>query len=131
MQILAIGCAGVIGAWLRYGLGLVVIGGWVAGFPLATWIANGIGSFVLGWWNTSRWAKALPESVRSSVGTGLIGSFTTFSTFSVETLQLLQNGRWAIAGLYLFLSFAGGLAMAWLGFRVGLGSRPAEKEGLT
>ncbi|MBR3321539.1 MAG: CrcB family protein, partial [Exiguobacterium sp.] len=54
------------------------------------------------------------------VGTGMIGSFTTFSTFSVETIRLLDESRIGLALLYVFLSITLGLGSSWLGYRVGV-----------
>jgi CrcB protein len=124
-----VGLAGIVGALLRYYLGLFVSGWWNGLFPLATWLANMIGCFALGWMATylPRLSR-LPSYVATALGTGLVGSFTTFSTFSVETVQLLRASHWGMALFYVFLSLSGGLAMSWLGFRFGQGGLRAQKE---
>ncbi|HEX7065842.1 MAG TPA: fluoride efflux transporter CrcB [Bacillales bacterium] len=117
---LLVGAAGMAGALLRYYVSIMIEPGWMSGFPLGTFSANMIGSFVLGWFTTCIVAlKKMPPPVLKAIGTGLIGSFTTFSTFSVETVELLQQGLWEAAFLYVFLSLAGGMLMAGLGYHVG------------
>src|SRR5699024_12191567 len=109
------GIGGMIGALLRYGLGLILfLHG--AGIPLDTLAANWTGCLLLGWLNAH-----LPASVllRSGIGTGMIGSFTTFSTFSVETLTLTQKGDVVMAVIYLLLSFWGGILLVHTGSRLG------------
>ncbi|MFX3623897.1 MAG: fluoride efflux transporter CrcB [Ectobacillus sp.] len=120
MAYVMVGLAGIVGAILRYMLGFAVQSVWTGFFPFATWTANMIGSFLLAFLTASffRSRKIHPYAV-SALGTGLIGSFTTFSTFSVETVQLLRNGKMVIALMYVLLSIAGGLAMAWLGLQTG------------
>jgi CrcB protein len=123
-----VGLAGIVGALLRYYLGLFVSGWWNGLFPLATWLANMIGCFALGWMATylPRLSR-LPSYVATALGTGLVGSFTTFSTFSVETVQLLRASHWGMALFYVFLSLSGGLAMSWLGYRLGQGGLRTQK----
>jgi CrcB protein len=116
MNVWAVGLFGVVGALLRYGTGIAVQGWWAQPFPLGTLLVNYAGCLVLGWY--SAWASAqprLPAWVRVGFGTGFVGSFTTFSTFSVETVALFQAHREALGLLYVALSFAGGLAFAWAG----------------
>jgi CrcB protein len=118
MVYLAIGLAGALGAVLRYWLGEAVSGWWTNSFPIATLVINYLGCIALGWF-TGRVSKlpSFPPWLRTGIATGLIGSFTTFSTFSVETLNLLQNGQWMLALLYVLLSLWGGLVLAWWGIR--------------
>jgi fluoride exporter len=124
-----VGLAGIVGALLRYYLGLFVSGWWSGLFPMATWLANMIGCFALGWLTVYLpRLNNLPSYVATALGTGLVGSFTTFSTFSVETVQLLRTSHWEMALFYVVLSLCGGLAMSWLGFRFGQGSLRTQKE---
>ncbi|WP_214742762.1 MULTISPECIES: fluoride efflux transporter CrcB [unclassified Exiguobacterium] len=122
-----VGLAGAIGATARYGLGLMVGSFGSSMFPIATFLTNLIGSFLLGWLTHTFLQKgnASPQLV-TIIGTGMIGSFTTFSTFSVETIRLLEEGHVWIAMTYVFLSIILGLWSSWLGYRVG--SR--RKEGV-
>jgi CrcB protein len=124
-----VGLAGIAGALLRYYLGLFVGDWWNGLFPMATWLANMIGCFALGWMTTYLPRRSnLPSYAATALGTGLVGSFTTFSTFSVETVQLLRTSHWGMALFYVCLSLCGGLAMSWLGFRFGQGGLHAQKE---
>jgi CrcB protein len=115
-----IGLGGVAGSLLRYGvsqLSLFLPGNKVA---LSVYICNVLGSFILAWLlvrvaEMGRWG----EAVRLALGTGLLGSFTTFSALSVEALGMLDRGEWMTALLYITLSFIGGWLAAWLGWRLG------------
>ncbi|MBS4171843.1 fluoride efflux transporter CrcB [Bacillus sp. FJAT-49736] len=120
MVYLFVGIAGIIGALLRYYFGVAVHSWWHSAFPLSTLLPNIIGCFVLGWITTylSKIDK-IPSNLITAFGTGLIGSFTTFSTFSVEAVQLLEDSRWYLAITYILISIWGGLLMAWGGFRFG------------
>jgi CrcB protein len=110
----------MVGALLRYSMGLLVHGWWEGSFPLGTLLINFVGSFALGW--LTAWlnrAGKVPVWVKPGIGTGLIGSFTTFSTFSVETISLMQQQLWGQAALYVGLSLVGGLSLAWAGLFIG------------
>ncbi len=85
--------------------------------PWATLLVNGLGSFLLGLltgWCLS--TDALDERWRIALATGFLGSFTTFSTFSVETVQLAESGRYGLAAANTGLHFVVGLGAAALGF---------------
>ncbi|MGV3466068.1 MAG: fluoride efflux transporter CrcB [Heyndrickxia sp.] len=123
-----VGIAGIIGASLRYLMGLPFSHTLLHGFPVATFLTNMIGSFILGWFTTYLpKLKFLPPQVTTVLGTGLVGSFTTFSTFSVETVQLIIASRWGIAILYVLFSLWGGLLFSWLGYRTGKRYKGHEK----
>lgn len=117
MEYVWIGVAGIVGTWLRYGLGLY-FHPWVVstGFPWGTLAINWLGCFTLGWF--SQWAlgkSRISPPVRTSISTGLLGSFTTFSTLSVETMQLFRQGLYGCALAYVGMSLLGGLGLVWLG----------------
>lgn len=121
MSYLLVGVAGIVGAVLRYLIGFYSNHWWVYNFPMATYITNMLGCLILGWFTTFLpRIKSLHPHVVTALGTGLIGSFTTFSTFSVETVQLISNSLWGTAILYVLLSLWGGLFFSWLGYRAGL-----------
>lgn len=115
-----VGLGGIIGALLRYLVGLTVTTSWPTSFPLATLLINFIGCFLLGWLTTYLFQlKVLPSSISTAIGTGIIGSFTTFSTFSVDSVQLITSGKWTIAFSYIFLSLVGGLVLTFIGYKLG------------
>ncbi|MBT2655776.1 fluoride efflux transporter CrcB [Bacillus sp. ISL-18] len=128
MKYVVVGIAGIIGAILRYLIGVYFNQWWFHAFPLATFMTNTLGSFILGWLtNFLPRFKSLHPHIITALGTGLIGSFTTFSTFSVETVHLISSARWGTAILYVLGSLWGGLLFSWLGFRLGM-ERKAEVE---
>lgn len=120
VKYVAVGIAGMVGASLRYLIGLSFQHVWLYDFPFATFSTNMVGCFLLGWFTLLLpRLKFLPPVMSPALGTGLIGSFTTFSTFSVETVELMINSKWGIALLYILLSLWGGLLFLWLGYRFG------------
>ncbi|MEH7440236.1 fluoride efflux transporter CrcB [Neobacillus drentensis] len=131
MNFILVGIAGIIGASLRYLLGVYFSQWWLNDFPLATFVTNMVGSFILGCFThfLPRF-KSLHPHVITSLGTGLIGSFTTFSTFSVETVHLIDASKWGTAILYVLLSLWGGLLFSWLGYRLGLKKDAAVGGGV-
>lgn len=115
-----VGIAGAIGAVLRYGLSFLMITSNVSSFPQATLAANFIGCFLLAFLTARFMGKReISEKIKTAVTTGLLGSFTTFSTFSVETVLLFQNKGIAAALAYITISSIGGLLLAMLGFFLG------------
>ena len=117
-----IGIGGFLGANARYWLGGWVIDRLGESFPHATFAVNVIGSFVLGLFvtlTTERYIVSHPN-VRLLVAIGLIGSFTTFSTFEYETFALANTGSYWLAGLNACLSLTAGFVAVWLGARLAL-----------
>lgn len=113
MQVLYIALAGAAGALSRYGIGNAVGG---RSFPWATLGINLAGSFALGLVLHVAQLRAWPTDVTLPLAVGFLGAFTTFSTFSVETFDLLRTDRAAEAALYVGLSIAGGIAAAAVGY---------------
>ncbi len=115
-KFLLIGMGGFVGANLRYLLQLWTAARWGPSFPYGTLIINVSGSFVLGFFialTTERIAAS--PNWRYLVAVGLLGGYTTFSSFTVETLTLAQAGRWLPALLYLFGNVGLGLLAALVG----------------
>lgn len=110
---------GAIGSAFRYGLA-VWLQSWlhVGGFPWWTLIANVLGSFLIGLVMAGFLNGSLPEASRLFFAVGVLGGFTTFSSFSYETLTLLQKGETAKALLYVASSLLLGLLAVVAGFRV-------------
>jgi CrcB protein len=112
-----VGIAGTFGAILRYLIGLSVFTN--ALFPYATLSINLIGCFLLAWLTTNLFKRlSISPAVKTAIGTGFVGSFTTFSTFSVETVELFRSGRILIGILYVLASIIGGILLSRLGFKV-------------
>lgn len=119
---------GMIGSLLRYFVSLST-NHFNNGFPAGTLLANLAGSFFLGWFTSRVIARnKLNPLLAGAIGTGLTGSFTTFSTFSVETLILIESGKMGLAIFYVLISAIGGFLLAAVGYKIGLGQQ-GRKEG--
>ena len=111
---LLVGIAGAFGALLRYWIGLTLFAG--HSFPFATLFINLSGSFLLAWLTTYFFRRfRIPPALATAIGTGFVGSFTTFSTFSIETTSLFRTGHIALGLIYVLFSIFGGLALSRLG----------------
>lgn len=120
--VLLIGLGSALGGMARYGLGLVATALWGSTFPWGTLIINGLGSFVIGLFNTATLPEArfpVHADMRLFVMVGLCGGFTTFSSFSLQTLSLMQEGEWGRAAANVLLSVALCLAAVWAGHAAG------------
>jgi CrcB protein len=115
-KLMAIMAGGSIGAVCRHGIFLVVQRFAGQSFPFGTLAVNLLGSFLIGF----IWCL-FDESHRSNelrlfVFTGLLGGFTTFSTFTRETFQLFKVGEWKSAVTYVTLSNVLGIALVLCGY---------------
>ena len=117
VSVIAVMIGGLLGTGLRLTLDTVIHHG-DAEFPWSTLLINFLGSFALAFLVARVWPTA-PNWLRAGLGTGLIGSFTTFSAMIVSLLTLTQAGMPLLALVYLLVSLVGGLALALLGLRVG------------
>ena len=117
IRLCSIGLGGFLGAVLRY-----AFSGWVQGrsgsiiFPFGTAAVNLLGCFVIGVLTFLVETRSyLSVEARAFLLIGLLGSFTTFSTFGSETLLLIRNGRMDMAALYAGGQVMIGVVMVWLG----------------
>lgn len=122
MKILFVMIGGFFGAICRFALSE-----WIHTnneFPLVTLLINVSGCFLLGWFLTfvSQLRKIRPEFTLL-VGTGFIESFTTFSTFSMETLSLIQSGFIFMAFFYVLTSTVLGILLAYAGYHFAIAKR--------
>lgn len=115
MTALWVGIGGFFGAAGRYGLALW-LGGSAGSFPAATLITNLLGCLLIG-----LFTALLPGDGpwRAALIIGLLGGFTTFSTFGLETLDLLARDAIWTALIYVSVSVLAGVLAVWLGLRLG------------
>lgn len=105
MTILAIALFGAAGCLLRYFLSGWVYGALGRGFPFGTLAVNAAGAFLIGLiMESGIRSTLLTAELRTGLTIGLLGGFTTFSTFSYETFKLLEDGQLLSAGLNVLLS---------------------------
>jgi CrcB protein len=107
---------GAIGSVTRYLVGVAIQGRSGLDLPVGTLLVNVSGSLVLGF--LLRYALATPAitpEIRALLTTGLCGGYTTFSTFSYETVALIEDGDWRRATVYVLLSVAGSILGVMLG----------------
>lgn len=114
--ILAVSAGGVLGTLLRF-----AVSNWVNShlpkyFPLASLLVNLLGCLLIGYlYGLFVSRPELPAELRNGLMLGFLGAFTTFSTFSLDTLRLLENGATGVALGYISLSVLGGLLATWAG----------------
>lgn len=122
MKILLIGAGGFLGAISRYYVSkgsTLVLGNRI---PYGTLIVNVLGSFLLGLIFTLSVEKlAVSENMRFFIAVGFLGAFTTFSTFSVETLYLIEDGAYSSAFVYVMGNLLISLAAAFAGIYLARG----------
>jgi CrcB protein len=114
-QWVLVGLAGAVGAPLRYVVDTVVTERIQGVFPLGTLVVNGSGSFALGLLSGLAIYDGLPGTPKLIVGTGLVGAYTTFSTFSYETIALIDEGEVRLAARNVAVSVVVGAAAAAAG----------------
>ncbi|WP_257985027.1 fluoride efflux transporter CrcB [Bacillus sp. T33-2] len=125
---IGVGFGGIIGSLLRYFLSAISGEYFIAAFPMGTLTANLAGSYVLGWLTSNLFEnRGLHPVLVAGIGTGVIGSFTTFSSFALESVLLFESGKYAVALIYVLLSSGGGVFLAALGYKAGL--RASIKRG--
>ena len=114
-KLIAVGVGAAGGAWIRWGLGLA-LNSIVKNFPLGTFVANLIGGFLIGIAVEFFSQNAeLSSEWKLLIITGFLGGLTTFSTFSAESVQLLQSARFGWMAFHIGVHTAGSIAMTVLG----------------
>lgn len=120
MKYFAVGAAGFFGAIARYLVTDFIHSFPGVTFPWGTLAVNLTGSFMLGFiYSTASGRLHLDPHWRLAIGVGFIGSYTTFSTFSFETLNLIETGAWAQAGANVLGSLVLGLMAVFAGVVLG------------
>lgn len=108
-KILMVAAGGALGAVVRFILG-ILFGKFLSPFPFSTFFINVTGSFLIGLLAVVFTEKLpLHENLKIFLTVGFLGAYTTFSTFELETLELLREKHALTAFLYISLSFAAGL----------------------
>ncbi len=117
---LVVGAGGALGAMSRYGLSALIGRLWPMSFPLATLLVNIIGSLAMGLF-VGLMARLLPawqQEARLFVAVGILGGFTTFSSFSLDAIVLIERGEMLQAAAYVLLSVVLCLVGLYLGLLV-------------
>lgn len=109
-----IGLGGALGSMLRYGMTLICAALNLSG-NAATLGVNILGSFLIGLFT----GCCKDGSLLLLLTVGLCGGFTTFSTFSMQNVRLLQDGKIGLAAVYIISTVAACIVMAWLGYKLG------------
>ena len=117
-DIVMVAVGGAAGSVLRY-----LVSGWIAAlagraFPWGTLVVNVIGCLAIGLLAGSIPAERLSPLARLMLVTGFCGGFTTFSTFALENMSMLQSGRMLQTALYVGGSVVAGIMAAWAGMRI-------------
>jgi CrcB protein len=117
--VLAVAAAGAIGALARWG-----VSSWIGqrfpDFPWGTLLVNVSGSFLLGFLFVVLTERTTgTPALRVALTTGLMGAYTTFSTFSLETMRLVEDGATGQAALNIAANLGLGLIGVWLGLAAG------------
>ncbi|MEQ1687355.1 MAG: fluoride efflux transporter CrcB [Sphingopyxis sp.] len=106
---------GAIGAALRYGASRALPAPDAAGWPWATFGVNVIGGLLMGMLASALARHGASEPWRLFLGVGVLGGFTTFSAFSLESFAMIESGRWAMAGGYAAASVIASVAALSIG----------------
>lgn len=119
MTALAVALGGALGALGRYGLGMWVQRSTSSEFPVGTLMVNMLGCLLLGF--AVIWMDATSQSLATKrfAMVGVLGAFTTFSTYSLETLAMLEQRLWGRAALYSLGSLGLGLLALAAGMFIG------------
>ena len=116
IEIVYIAVAGATGALARYYVGGLAQRGLGSGFPFGTLIINLTGSFLIGFiMQAGINTDLIPRTARVALTIGFLGAFTTFSTFSYETLGYLRDGAWLTGILNVLANVVPGIAAVFLG----------------
>ena len=118
-QLLAVAAGGAAGAVLRWLMAGAVQRFSGGAFPWGTFAVNALGSFLLGFlfvWLIER--STASELVRLALTVGLLGAFTTFSTYSLESIRLLQEGALGMAAANVMGQVVVCLVLTWLGIQL-------------
>jgi CrcB protein len=118
-KILLVGIAGLAGTLARYWLS-----GWIDGrfggiFPMGTLAVNLVGCFAAGFlFHTFSERYLVDPDLRASILVGFLGAFTTFSSYGIQSITLLRDSEFLMAGVNVLASNLAGIGMVWLGYNL-------------
>lgn len=115
VRFIAVAFGGALGAMLRYGTSLVISRMFDGPAPVATWIVNLAGCLLIGFLVPFLTSRPTSMSFQLFVLVGFLGALTTFSTFSMESIVLWQDGRFLLVFLNAIGSVAVGMLLVWAG----------------
>ncbi|WP_447726512.1 fluoride efflux transporter CrcB [Sphingomonas koreensis] len=118
-HLLLVMLGGAVGAGARHLTGRAALALWGPGFPWGTLIVNLAGGLAMGLlagWLAAR--ASGDEALRYLLGVGVLGGYTTFSAFSLETVNMLQRGEYGIALLYILASVLGSIVALLAGLQL-------------
>jgi len=119
-RVLLVGLGGAIGSALRFLASLLAAHWFGAEYPYGTLIVNLSGAFIIGLLQqVGTDAVLIPDNVRIFLTTGMMGGLTTYSTFSYETVRLMENNAWHQAWVNIFVTTTICLSLCFLGIAVG------------
>lgn len=117
LRTLLIGIAGLAGTLLRYWLSGFVARRYGETFPVGTMVVNVLGCFIAGaLFNLTEERFLVNPTLRTVILIGLLGGFTTFSSYGLQTFTLLRDGEFGLATLNIVVSNTLGLFMVWAGY---------------
>lgn len=114
-NLLFVAIGGSIGAVFRYLISILMIQVFGSAFPFGTLVVNTLGSFLMGVIYALGQVSDVSPEMKALVAVGLLGALTTFSTFSNETLLLIQQGQWLKAFMNIALNLCLCLFMVYIG----------------
>lgn len=119
-MLVAVAAGGLVGTLIRFGVASWVSAHWPRHFYLATLAVNLIGCLLIGYLYAAFLVRPdISPELRSGLIIGLLGALTTFSSFSLDGIRLLESGQFATAFGYIGISVLGGLLAAWAGLALG------------
>lgn len=116
MDYLAVAIGGFLGAVTRAALGKLIKAGFTSSFPVNTLIINLTGCFILSFFLTLTLDRLeINPKLRLAIGTGFLGAYTTFSTFALESINLLRSNMAWLFLAYILSTSLGCVVFAWFG----------------